>query len=56
MAYSTLHDNVDTWYDHINDVVEHAKPDAFGHAHYPRFNQYLYAYLSCISEFSDDIE
>jgi len=56
MTYTQLHENVDQWYDNINDVVEHAKPDSFGHDHYPRFNQYMYAYLSCISEFSDDIE
>ena len=54
--YTQLVENVDSWYDSINDVIEHAKPDTFGDAHYPRFNQYYYAYLSCISEFSDDVE
>ena len=55
-TYTQLHENVDSWYDSINDVIEHAKPDAFGDAHYPRFNQYFYVYLSCIAEFSDDWE
>ena len=54
--YNQLIYNVDSWYDSINDVVEHAKPDTFGHSHYSRFNQYLYSYLSCISEFNDDYE
>ena len=48
--YTKLHENVDSWYDSINDVIEHAKPDAYGDA------QYLYAYLSCIEEFSNDVE
>ena len=55
-SYTRLHENVDSWYDSINDVIEHAKPDTFGDAHYPRFNQYFYVYLSCIAEFSDDWE
>ena len=56
MTYNKLHENVDCWYDFLNDAYQHAKPDTFGHDHYPRFNQYMYAYLSCIGEFSDDIE
>ena len=54
--YTQLHYNVDQWYDSINDVHEHSSPDAFGDSHVSRFNQYMYAYLSCIEEFSDDYE
>jgi len=53
--YTQLHENIDSWYDSINDVIEHAKPDELGDSHYPRFNQYYYAYLSCIEEFSYDL-
>lgn len=49
--YTQLHENVDTWYDYINDVFSQAR-DSKGEV-YPRFNQYYYCYLSCISEFSD---
>ena len=27
--YTKLHENIDSWYDSINDVIEHAKPDEF---------------------------
>ena len=54
--YTQLHYNVDTWYDSLNDAYEHSKPDSFGDGHVSRFNQYIYAYLSCIEEFSDDHE
>jgi len=54
--YNQLHYNVDQWYDSINDVHEHSTPDAFGDSHVSRFNQYMYAYLSCIEEFSGDYE
>ena len=50
--YNQLHENIDSWYDSLNDAYEHSKPDSFGDSHYPRFNQYYYAYLSCIEEFS----
>ena len=50
--YTQLHENVDTWYDSLNDAYEHSKPDSFGDGHVSRFNQYIYAYLSCIEEFS----
>ena len=53
-AYSHLYENVDAWYDSLNDCHAHAR-DNKGEV-YPRFNQYLYAYLSCIEEFSDDYE
>lgn len=52
--YTELHDNRNMWYDSLNDVHEHSKPDAFGDDHAPRFNQYFYAYLSCINEFNDE--
>ena len=54
--YNKLYDNRNMWYDALNDVHEHSKPDEFGDAHTPRFNQYFYAYLSCINEFNDDIQ
>ena len=53
-AYSHLYENVDAWYDSLNDCHAHAR-DNNGEV-YPRFNQYMYAYLSCIEEFSDDVE
>ena len=49
-----LYDNRNMWYDSLNDVHEHSKPDAFGDSHCSRFNQYFYAYLTCINEFNDD--
>ena len=52
--YNQLHYNVDTWYDSIDDVHAHARDDK-GES-YPRFHQYMYAYLSCIEEFSNDVE
>ena len=52
--YTKLHENVDSWYDYLNDAHAHAR-DNKGEV-YPRFNQYMYAYLSCIEEFSDDVE
>ena len=52
--YTQLHYNVDSWYDSLNDVHTHAR-DNKGES-YPRFHQYMYTYLSCISEFSDDHE
>jgi hypothetical protein len=59
--YTELYDNRNMWYDALNDVHEHSKPaarsdapDEFGDAHVSRFNQYFYAYLSCINEFNDD--
>ena len=55
--YTQLHYNVDSWYDSLNDAYEHAEPcTVHGWSHYPRFNQYIYCYLSCIEEFSDDHE
>ena len=54
--YTQLHYNVDHWIDSINDVYEHSKPDAFGDSHHSRFCQYMYSYLSCIEEFSNDHE
>ena len=54
--YTQLHYNVDTWYDSLNDAYEHSKPDSFGDGHVSRFNQYIYAYLSCIEEYSNDHE
>ena len=50
--YTQLHENIDSWYDSLNDAYQHSKSDSFGDSHYPRFNQYIYAYLSCIEEFS----
>lgn len=52
--YTQLHYNVDQWYDSLNDAHTHAR-DNKG-VSYPRFHQYMYAYLSCIEEFSDDYE
>jgi len=52
--YTQLHENVDNWYDYLNDAHAHAR-DNKGEV-YPRFNQYMYAYLSCIEEFSNDVE
>lgn len=52
--YTELYDNRNMWYDALNDAHEHSKPDEFGDAHVSRFNQYFYAYLSCINEFNDD--
>ena len=49
-----LYDNRNMWYDSLNDVHEHSKPDVFGDSHCSRFNQYFYAYLTCINEFNDD--
>ena len=58
--YTQLIYNVDSWYDNINDVHEHSfnnDGDTIDYStSYPRFHQYMYTYLSCISEFSDDIE
>ena len=54
--YTQLHYNVDSWYDYLNDSYEHSKPDASGDSHCPRFNQYIYCYLSCINEFPEDYE
>ena len=56
MTYTQLHENVDNWYDYLNDVHEHAWDDNNKAVVYPRFNQYFYTYLSCIDEFSDNIE
>lgn len=50
--HTHLHENIDSWYDSLNDVFEHSKPDAYGDAHHSRFCQYMYAYLSCMEEFS----
>ena len=51
--YTQLHENVDNWYDYLNDVFSRIKPDAFCDGeYYPRFAQYFYCYLSCIEEFS----
>ena len=52
--YTQLHENVDAWYDSLNDVHDHMMPDAFGDSHYPRFCQYKYTYLTVISEFSNN--
>jgi hypothetical protein len=54
--YTQLHYNVDNWYDSLNDAHEHAWDDNNKSVVYPRFHQYMYAYLSCIEEFSDDHE
>ena len=54
--YTQLHYNVDNWYDSLNDAHDHSAPDSFGDGHCARFNQYVYAYLSCISEFPNDHE
>ena len=48
--YTKLHENVDYWYDCLNDCAAHVCVE------YPRFNQYMYMYLSCIEEFSNDVE
>ena len=52
--YTKLHENIDQWYDYLNDCHAHAR-DSKGEV-YPRFNQYMYTYLSCIEEFSNDVE
>ena len=54
--YTTLHYNMNAWIDGLNDAYEHSKPDSFGDGHVSRFNQYIYAYLSCIEEYSNDHE
>ena len=54
--YIQIYDNVDAWYDSLNDAHEHAFDVNNKAIVYPRFNRYLYAYLSCIEEFSDDHE
>jgi hypothetical protein len=53
-TYNQLHYNVDQWYDSVNDVFECLKPDEFGT--HPHWYRYLYTYLSCIEEFSNDHE
>ena len=50
--YNQLHENVDNWYDCLNDVHSHAWDENNKSVEYPRFHQYLYTYLSCIDEFS----
>jgi len=55
-SYNELHYNVDTWYDSLNDVHQHAWDEHNKAVVYPRFNQYFYCYLSCIEEFSADYE
>ena len=53
-TYTQLHENVDNWYDYLNDSFNHIQADNFcDGTHYPRFAQYFYCYLSCIEEFSD---
>ena len=52
--YTQLHENVDAWYDSLNDVHEHSWDNNNKAVVYPRFNQYFYTYLSCIEEFSHD--
>ena len=55
--YTQLHENVDNWYDYLNDSFNHIGGDVYsGGTQYPRFAQYFYTYLSCIEEFSDDHE
>ena len=55
--YTQLHENVDTWYDSLNDVHSHIPNDGLtSESYYPRFCQYFYTYLSCIEEFSNDVE
>ena len=54
--YNKLIYNVDNWYDYLNDAHEHAWDDNNKSVVYPRFHQYFYCYLSCLEEFSDDIE
>ena len=54
--YTQLHYNVDNWYDSLNDAHAHAWDNNNKSVTYPRFHQYMYAYLSCIEEFSGDHE
>ena len=54
--YTQLIYNVDSWYDSLNDVHNHTWDGEGLTIAYPKFNQYYYCYLSCISEFSDDFE
>ena len=54
--YTQLIYNVDRWYDSLNDVHNHTWDGEGLTIAYPKFNQYYYCYLSCISEFSDDFE
>jgi len=53
--YTQLHYNVDTWYDSLNDVYGCLEPEELD-VTYPQWNRYFYTYLSCIEEFSDDVE
>ena len=50
--YTQLHENVDNWYDYLNDAHAHIESEIPGVSHYPRFAQYFYTYLTCIDEFS----
>ena len=54
--YNQLIANVDNWYDYLNDAHEHAWDDNNKSVVYPQFHRYFYCYLSCLEEFSDDIE
>ena len=54
-TYAELYENVDNWYDSLNDVFSCIEPEK-SDVTYPRWRQYLYTYLSCIEEFSNDVE
>ena len=43
--YNTLIDNTDWWYSSINDVHDNKLR-----------HEYFYAYLSCIEEFTNEVE
>ena len=45
--YTTLHENVDAWYDSITWCMDHPECE--------NANRYFYAYLSCMEEFSHDL-
>ena len=51
--YTQLHYNVDNWYESINVALEFASSKI---ADSSKCNQYMYAMLSCISEFPEDYE
>ena len=51
--YTELHYNVDSWYESINIANQFVSSKI---ADTSKCHQYLYAMLSCISEFPDDYE
>ena len=54
--YTQLSDYVNDWYDSLNDAHKLAKSNRFYDNNVARWIEYLYCYLSCIDEFSDDYE